>query len=89
MRKLERKFLGVHGQRLPSEGAEVEYKESGFDHEEFWQWVRDKSNKHSVYISEYNASADFKKILEFSRNSTLPGGTNKNQPNECLFTIRK
>jgi site-specific DNA-adenine methylase len=61
------------------------YKEDGFNHDEFLEWARDKSKTHPVYISEYNAPEDFKKILEFSRNSTLHGGNNKNQPNECLF----
>ena len=63
----------------------AEYKEYGFNHIEFWEWVRNKSKVHPVYISEYKAPDDFIKVLEFSRNSTLPGGNNKNQPNECLF----
>ena len=66
----------------------AEYKEGGFNHAEFWEWVREKSKEHKVYISEYSAPNDFKAILKFERNSTLHSGQNKNQPAECLFTIK-
>jgi site-specific DNA-adenine methylase len=69
----------------------AEYKEGGFDHDKFWDWVREKSKIHKVYISEYTAPDDFVKVLEFSQKSNLQGGTqsHNNQPNECLFTIKK
>ena len=63
------------------------YAEGGFNHLEFWDWVREKSKTNKIYISEYNAPEDFKIVLKFSRNSTLSGGNNKGQPDECLFTI--
>ena len=65
----------------------AEYKENGFNHLEFWEWCRQKSKFNKIYISEYSAPNDFKKVLEFEQNSTLLGGNNKKQPNECLFTI--
>ena len=42
----------------PYEGT-TKYKE-GFNHSEFWEWVRTKSLEgHSVFVSEYNAPEDF------------------------------
>jgi len=42
----------------PYEGTEP-YKD-GFNHAEFWGWVRTKSLEgHSVFVSEYNAPEDF------------------------------
>ena len=66
----------------------AEYSEGGFNHKKFWDWVRGKSKTHSVYVSEYNAPDDFKAVLRFSRNSTLSGGQNKNQPDEKLFVLK-
>ena len=43
-----------------------------FDHYIFWDWVRSISIQgHSVFISEYNAPADFKCIFEKNVNSSL------------------
>ena len=37
--------------------------ESSFDHDKFWNWVREMSKKgHHVYVSEYSAPSDFKCI---------------------------
>ena len=42
----------------PYEGT-TKYKD-GFNHSEFWEWVRTKSLEgHSVFVSEYNAPDDF------------------------------
>jgi len=42
----------------PYEGT-TKYKD-GFNHSEFWDWVRSKSLEgHSVFVSEYNAPDDF------------------------------
>ena len=42
----------------PYEGA-TKYKD-GFNHSEFWEWVRTKSLEgHSVFVSEYDAPDDF------------------------------
>jgi len=66
----------------------AEYKES-VNYKEFWNWCREKSKTNNVYISEYNAPKDFRKILSFEQKSSLCGGTNQDQPNECLFTFDK
>lgn len=69
----------------------AEYAEGGFSHEEFWDWCRNKSKNHKVYISEYAAPYDFESILEFSQRSTLQGGhqAHLNQPKEKLFVLKK
>lgn len=72
----------------PYQGT-AEYREGGFNHAEFWEWVREKSKTHDVYVSEYTAPDDFKKVLEFQQNSTLASGNNKNQPNECVFKLTR
>jgi site-specific DNA-adenine methylase len=72
----------------PYQGT-AEYKESDFNHTEFWDWVRKTSKIHPVYISEYNAPEDFEVVLRFKQNSTLSGGNNKGQPSECLFRLRE
>lgn len=69
----------------PYEGV-AEYSIEKFNHKEFWEWVREKSKTNGVYVSEYKAPEDFKKVLEFKQNSSYGGGANKSQPNECLFT---
>jgi len=68
-----------------------EYSEGGFNHLEFWDWVRETSQTHNVYISEYQAPSDFESILEFEQKSTLQGGSQQhnNQPKECLFRLKK
>lgn len=71
----------------PYQGT-AEYKEGAFNHKEFWNWVREISKSHKIYISEYNAPEDFEVLLSFSQKSTLQGGVQKhnNQPDEKLFS---
>lgn len=69
----------------PYQGT-AEYKEGGFNHKEFWEWVRETSKTNSVYVSEYNAPEDFVAVLRFSQKSTYSGGFNKSQASECLFS---
>lgn len=66
------------------------YAEWGFNHTEFWEYIRKISKTNKVFISEYNAPDDFKAIYEFSQKSCLQWWTqtHNNQPNECLFTIK-
>lgn len=72
----------------PYEGR-AEYAEDNFNHKEFWDYVRELSKTNKVYVSEYKAPADFKIVLKFKQNSSLSGGQNNNQPDECLFTYGK
>ena len=66
----------------------AQYKEGGFNHDYFWDWVREKSKTNKIYVSEYNAPNDFVSVLKFEQKSTLQGGNqkHKNQPIENLFT---
>lgn len=45
---------------------------SDFDHDAFWQWVRETaSNGHRVYVSEYEAPDDFVAIRETGLSNTI------------------
>lgn len=48
----------------------VKYKDD-FNHEVFWQWVRDMSKVHDVFVSEYQAPDDFKCIKEIVHSTTM------------------
>jgi len=55
----------------------TKYKDD-FNHEEFWQWCRDMSNKgHQVFISEYNAPDDFECLWQKEIQSGLNTNTTK------------
>lgn len=63
-----------------------------FDHEHFWQWVRDISQQgNDVFISEYNAPDDFNCIWQKEVKSSLSidsiGGISKSSV-EKLFTLK-
>jgi len=72
----------------PYEGT-TEYKDK-FNHNTFWDWVRQISKSHQVFISEYKAPPDFKCIWSKKVNSSLSAngkvGSNK-ESIEKLFTI--
>lgn len=60
-------------------------KEVGeFNHEEFYQWVRDNSNKYDIYISEYkkNVPNDFEIVWEMKSKQDI-----RNSKNERAGTI--
>ena len=63
------------------------YAEWWFDHTKFWEYIRNLSKTNKVFISEYTAPDDFRKIYEFSQKSCLQwwSQSHNNQPNECLF----
>jgi DNA adenine methylase len=64
----------------------TKYKSGGFDHDEFWQWCRDKSKEgHQVFISEYNAPDDFKCIWQKEIVSSLTKDTGSKTAIEKLF----
>lgn len=65
----------------PYEGT-TGYKD-GFSHPEFWDWVRKKSTEgHTVFISEYNAPADFDCVWS----KEMPNALNPDKKNvEKLF----
>ena len=68
------------------------YGKLSFDHDEFWQWCRDKAKEgHTVFVSEYNAPEDFECVWHQEVKSSLSangasGGSKKSI--EKLFTIK-
>lgn len=59
-----------------------------FDHQEFWQWCREKvKDGHTVFVSEYNAPDDFECIWEKEIVSSLTKNTGAKISTEKLFTI--
>ncbi len=55
-----------------------------FNHNEFYQWVRDNSNKYDIYISEYkkNVPNDFEIVWEMKSKQDI-----RNSKNERAETI--
>lgn len=63
----------------------TKYK-GGFDHDEFWEWVRLKViDDHTVFVSEYNAPDDFKSIWSKEIVSSLTKDTGSKKGVEQLF----
>jgi hypothetical protein len=61
------------------------YYMGAFNSSDFWQWVRDTSQTHKIYVSSYVAPPDFKTVASFAHHSSL--GTSSNvATTECLFT---
>ena len=50
-----------------------------FNHEEFYQWVKDNSNKYDIYISEYkeNIPNDFEIVWEYKSKKDIRNKDNK------------
>ena len=62
----------------------VKYK-NGINHNEFWEWCRNKSKEgHAVFVSEYNAPADFECVWQMEISNTL-SKQNKFKSVEKLF----
>ena len=59
----------------------------GFDHDLFWDWVREQSEQNIVIVSEYNAPDDFKCIYEKSLKTTMDNKSSK-KDTEKLFVIK-
>ena len=69
----------------PPYAQTTKYKDN-FDHEEFWQWCRDKTNEgHKVFISEYNAPDDFECVWQKEIVSSLTKNTGSKTGIEKLF----
>jgi len=62
----------------------------GIDHDQFWQWCRDKvAEGHQVFVSEYQAPDDFVCVWEKRVNSSLTKDTGAKKAVERLFTTTK
>ena len=60
--------------------------QTGFDHEEYYTWCRDKVKEgHIVLCSEYNMPDDFIMIYEKQLNTSVGGGKSKPKETEKLF----
>ncbi|QDP59554.1 MAG: putative DNA adenine methylase [Prokaryotic dsDNA virus sp.] len=67
-----------------------EYREARtkFNHDEFWQWCREKhAEGHTIFVSEYNAPDDFVCVWEKDVNSSLTKNTGAKKATEKLFTL--
>ena len=64
----------------------TKYKDD-FNHDEYWDWVRDMSDKNIVLCSEYNAPDDFDCIYEKTLTTTLDKNSRK-KDTEKLFVHR-
>ena len=61
-----------------------------FNHDDFWQWCREKSNEgHQVFVSEYSAPDDFKCVWQKEINSSLTKNTGAKKGIEKLFVLIK
>jgi len=57
-----------------------------FDYKLFWNWCRDKANKeHTIFVSEYNAPADFECIWSREISSNLTNNHKDKKAVEKLF----
>lgn len=63
----------------------TKYK-TNFDHNLFWDWVRETSVNHTVYVSEYTAPDDFQCVWSKPVTTTIDKASTK-QSIEKLFTI--
>jgi len=69
----------------PPYSGVTKYKDK-FNHDEFWQWCRDKVKEgHRLYVSEYNAPEDFKSIWRKEIVSSLTKDTGAKRGIEKLF----
>ena len=57
---------------------------SHFNHDNFWQWCREKIKDHKIFISEYNAPNDFIDIWSSEINNSMHT-TNTKKVVEKLF----
>lgn len=63
------------------------YGKQDFDHIKFWNWAREQSKTHKVYISEYQAPNDFEVIASFAKVSSYSSRSNKTQTVEKIFRL--
>ena len=68
----------------------TKYKDSSsFNHEEFYQWCRDKAKEgHTVYVSEYWMPDDFECVWQKQVNSSLAKDTGSKKAVEKLFKYK-
>ena len=73
----------------PPYAGKKKYKTEEFDHEEFWQWVRENSARGvDIYVSEYTAPDDFVVIWEQEVHISVSVNNNKPKATERLYVHR-
>ena len=66
------------------------YKLAGeFDHISFWNWVRDKSQYHDIFISEYNAPDDFVLVHTIETTTSMNNIVKNKKATEKLFISKE
>lgn len=69
----------------PPYAGTTKYKDD-FDHDNFWEWCRDKvAEGHKVFISEYNAPDDFICVWQQKLNVSVARGGKQKKAIEKLF----
>lgn len=71
----------------PYQGT-TKYKHD-FDHDQFWNWVREVSSHSQVFVSEYSAPDDFECLWEKQTTSSLTKDTGSKTGTERLWRLRK
>lgn len=68
----------------PPYAGTTSYKDK-FNHQIFWDWVRNIKSKNTIFISEYSAPDDFECVWSKKVNNTLVKETGSKQGTEKLF----
>lgn len=63
------------------------YSDKSFDHKLFWEWCRNMSRLHSVFISEYTAPSDFRCVWEKNHSYMMEHSNPQQVRKERLFTL--
>lgn len=69
--------------------ANLNHYQQDFDSDKFWDWVRDLSQYHKIYVSEYSAPDDFVCVWEQSLTSYLSATSNKKTSIEKLWSYNE
>lgn len=57
-----------------------------FDHDLFWEWVRDVAKDHDIFVSEYTAPQDFRVMWASDLSCPIDRNSGKKRGVEKLFT---
>lgn len=73
----------------PYEGT-TGYQSGDFNHDDFWQWCRDRyKDGHQIFISEYQSPDDFVSVWEKEQKTSLNNKSDHKKATERLFVPRK
>jgi DNA adenine methylase len=56
---------------IPYQGTKQYATSKGFDHDQFWDWVRRENSNYEIFVSEYAAPNDFECVWEKKARSSL------------------